>query len=72
MNQVYIIFYISSIVISSLLTVLFINRKSIAAKAASILDARKNKREIHLKSMVKLIVLDYLEKLKNGEKDDIT
>ncbi len=72
MNELYIIFWVSSLVISSLLTVLFINRKQIVAKATIMFSARKQQREKRFKLLVKQIVLDYLKELKNEQSNDIT
>jgi hypothetical protein len=72
MNELYIIFWVSSLVITSLLTVLFINRKHIVAKATMMFSARKQQREKRFKLLVKQIVLDYLKELKNEQSNDIT
>jgi hypothetical protein len=72
MNELYIIFWVSSLILSSLLTVLFINKKQIVAKATMMFSARKQQREKRFKLLVKQIVLDYLEELKNGKGNDIT
>ena len=68
MNQIYIIFYVSSVVISSLITVIFIDRNAIARK----LSNWKNQRKIKREKRIKKIVYEYLMELKNEQIDDIT
>lgn len=68
MNQIYIIFYVSSVVISSLITVIFIERNAIARK----LSNWKNQRKIKREKRIKKIVYEYLMELKNEQIDDIT
>ena len=68
MNQIYIIFYVSSIVVSSLITAIFIERNAIARK----LSSWKNKRKIEREKRIKKIVYEYLMELKNEQIDDIT
>jgi hypothetical protein len=65
-NKIYLIFYISSIVISSLVTAIFINRNAIARKWKDL----KNKRSKEREERIKQIVYEYLEQLKNGTKND--
>jgi hypothetical protein len=65
-NKIYLIFYISSIVISSLVTAIFIERNAIARKWANY----KSKREKQREERIKRIVLTYLEELKNGTTND--
>ena len=70
MNQLYLIFYISSVVISSIITALFINRKALMAKWVAFRSKRRIEREERFKAMVKSIVLDYLKELTNEQVND--
>lgn len=65
MNQLYIIFYISSIAITIILTSLFINRKAIMAKMVAYKNKRRLYREKRLETMVRRIVFEYLEELRD-------
>ena len=66
MNKIYLIFYVSSIVISSVVTAIFINRNAIARKWIDY----KNKRSKQREERIKQIVYEYLEELKNGTTND--
>ena len=70
MNHIYLITYILSVVISSLFTVIFINRKAIAARIMEYKSKRSLARNSRLKSLVKQYVIEYLNELKNGTSND--
>lgn len=65
MNELYIIFYFSSIVITCILTSLFINRKAIMAKMVAYKNKRRLYREKRLETMVRQMVYEYLEELRD-------
>jgi len=70
MDHIYILILSSTAVISSLFTVIFIRRNAIWAKWIQFKSKHNNKREERLKSLVKQIVYEYLDELKNGKIDD--
>lgn len=70
MNNIYLITYILSIIISSIFTAIFINRKAIATRIMEFKSKRSLAREERLKSLVKQYVIEYLNELKNGTAND--
>lgn len=70
MEDIYILFYLISIVLSSLFTVLFIKRKLIVTKLVNLKNKRKLDREKRLKSFIIQVVYDYLNELKNESSND--